>query len=110
VSDRWAGVAGWGGVGLLLLATAVLRRRDGRRGWALLDGALAALTGLLLLLVPGPWQLVPTALWVGLAAAVLTLGVDAARRPGQPDPVRRWRTASSPAISAAGLALGLWTP
>ena len=66
----------------------MLRWRSGR-GRPLLDGALAALTGLLVLLVHGPWLLVPTALWVGIVAATGVVGVAASLRPGGPPAISR---------------------
>lgn len=107
-STGWAGLIGWDVVGLVLLGTAVLRWRSGG-GWPLLDGALAAATGLLVLLVHGPWQLVPRALWVGLALVLLVLGVVAARRPAGAKPVRRARLVMSLLASAVVLALALWS-
>lgn len=107
-SPGWAGLIGWNVVALLLLGTAVRRWRAGR-GWALLDGWLAAATGLLLLLVHGPWLLVPTALWVGLALTTGVLGVAASLRPGDPPPASR-RGLVAPLVSTVVvLALGLWT-
>ncbi|SEP75309.1 serine hydrolase domain-containing protein [Microlunatus flavus] len=104
----WAGLAGWGVLGVLLLGTAVLRWRT-PHGWALLDGAAAAGTGLLVLLVHGPWQLLPTAVWGGLALAVVTLGVVAARGPRPPAPTTRPVRTVSLVSTAAVLALALWS-
>lgn len=103
-----AGLLGWNVVGLLLLGTAVLRWRGGR-GWALVDGALAAATGLLVLLVHGPWQLVPTALWVGLTLAVGVLGVAASLRRGGPRTASRTGLVTSLAGTAVVLALAVWS-
>ena len=107
-SPDWRGLLAWNTVGLLLLGAAVVRWRSGR-GWLLLDGALAALTGLLVLLVHGPWLLVPTALWVGIAAATAAFGVPASLRPGGPPAISRRRLGTSLAGTAVVLALALWT-
>ena len=103
-----AGLLGWNVVGLLLLGTAVVRWRT-PGAWALVDGALAAATGLLVLLVHGPWQLVPTALWGGLALAAGVLGVTASVRRGRPRPTPRRRLVTSLAGTAVVLAVALWT-
>jgi hypothetical protein len=76
------------------------------------DGGLSAATGLLLLLVHGPWQVVPTAVWGGLLLAVLTLAALAVRdaRTGPlPAPPRRTSTVGSLAGTSVVLALVLWS-
>lgn len=107
-ATSWPGLVGWSAVGLLLLGTAVRRWRLGG-GWALIEGALAAVTGLLVLLVHGPWQLVPTALWAGLALALLALGVDAVRHPGPGRTTTMRASVTSLASTTVLLALTLWT-
>nr|WP_269778802.1 serine hydrolase domain-containing protein [Microlunatus antarcticus] len=104
----WAGLLGWNVVGLLLIGTAILRWRAGR-GWPLVDGALAAATGLLVLLVHGPWLLVPTAVWVGLTLAVGVLAAAASLRRGGPPTTSRRSLVASLAGTAVVLAVALWT-
>ena len=101
-SVSWAGLAGWNALGLLLLGTAVLRWRTPDR-WALVDGTVAAGTGLLLLLAHGPWSLLPTAVWGGLVLAVATLGLTGALHRPRPDADRPGRRAPSRATSIASL-------
>ncbi len=104
----WASLVGWNAVGLLLVVTAVRRWRAGG-GWALLDGTLAGATGLLVLLAHGPWQLVPTALWAGLALALLALGVDVVRHPVRARPTSIRTSVASVASSAVLLGLVVWS-
>lgn len=104
----WAGLLGWNVVGLLLLGTAVLRWTR-PHPWALLDGGLAAATGLLILLAHGPWQVAWGAVWGGLLLAVLALGVVALRSPRPDEPPRRSSTVASLVSTAVVLALALWS-
>ncbi|WP_204910384.1 hypothetical protein [Microlunatus spumicola] len=103
-----AGLLGWNVLGLLMLGTAVLRWRSGR-GWPLVDGTLAGATGLLVLLVHGPWMVMPTALWLGLTLAVVVLGVAASLRRGGPRTTSRRSLVPSLAGTAVVLALALWS-
>ena len=107
-ATSWRSLVGWNVVGLLLLGTAVRRWRSSGR-LALLDAVLAGVTGLLVLLVHGPWQLAPTALWVGIALALLVLAVDGRRRTDRRRPVPLRTSVTSLVSSAVLLALALWT-
>ena len=79
---------------------------------AQLGGLLSALAGLVLLRVRGPWVFVPAELWsalVGLTLAGVALGIARARTlPGLPER-RRAGAVTSVVVSAAVLALAIWS-
>ena len=102
----WAGLAGSvvGGLGLVVsFALSMLRGRD---RLALVTAALFGAAGLLLLLVHGPWALVPAWLWgavAGVSALTMVRGFQrTAALPGWPAR-RRW--AALTATGIGGLAL-----
>lgn len=102
-SVGWATLLGTVVAGLGLLVSFGLGMLRGRNRLALVNAVLSGATGLLLLLVHGPWAIVPAWLWgaiAGVSAVALIRGLQRARAlPGWPAR-RRWA-----ALMASGTAL-----